>query len=288
LATLFRSENAKTLVHARYRSLLDNWPVPRRELTLPTRYGHTFVIVCGPENAPALLLLHGGATTSAMWGRSVRLWAEHFRVYAVDIIGEPGLSAPARPSLRSDAYVRWLEDLWSALGLSRASMVGASLGGLLALQYAAEHPARVKKLVLLAPAGIAPVRVGYLISAVPLFFLGPHGRRKALELVMGLAPEERTEEAKEFLSFFELILAHHVVRTQPIPVVSESTLRKLTMPVLVVVGARDIVFRAETMRRRIASFVPDARTLVLEKAGHGLTDQTSTIDQFLLTNGTGM
>jgi pimeloyl-ACP methyl ester carboxylesterase len=109
-----------------------------------------------------------------MWVRSVQAWAKAVRIYAVDIIGEPGFSAASRPALRSDAHALWMDDLWMALGLSRASIVGASLGGLLALDYAIRRPARVQKLVLLAPAGIARVRLRYLASAVPLYFMG-HG-----------------------------------------------------------------------------------------------------------------
>ena len=50
--------------------------------------------------------------------------AQSFRVYAVDVIGEPGLSAPSRPSVHSDAYASWLSDLVGRLGLNRFSLAG--------------------------------------------------------------------------------------------------------------------------------------------------------------------
>jgi pimeloyl-ACP methyl ester carboxylesterase len=278
---LYRSDDGKAQVHAAYRSVLDAWPVPREEIRVPTCQGETFVVTCGPADAPAVVLLHGGATNSAMWIRSVQTWASTFRLYAVDIIGEPGFSAPSRPPLSSDAYARWLDDVLAALRLSCVSLVGASLGGLLALDYAIRRPASVRALVLLAPAGIANVRVGYLLSAVPLYFMGAWGRRKALELVMGLPPEEMTPTAERFLKSCELIMSHHVIRTQPLPVFGDEALRKLRMPVLAVLGAKDVVFNSNAIRRRLQACVDGARVIWLETAGHGLTDQTAAIRDFL-------
>lgn len=278
---LYRSDHGRALVHAEYRSALDAWPVPHEEIRVPTCQGETFVLACGPADAPAVVLLHGGATNSAMWTRNVQTWARSFRLYAVDIIGEPGFSAPSRPRLSSDAYARWLDDVLSALRLSRVCLIGASLGGLLALDYAIRRPARVCALVLLAPAGITSVRLGYLFSVVPLFFMGAWGRRKALELVMGLPPEERTPAAERFLKSCELIMSHHIIRTQPLPVYGDEALRKLTMPVLAVVGANDVVFDSNRIRRRLQTCVGGARLIWLETAGHGLTDQTTAIGEFL-------
>jgi pimeloyl-ACP methyl ester carboxylesterase len=258
--------------------------VPHEEIRVPTCQGETFVVTCGAADAPAVVLLHGGATNSAMWNRNVQTWARTFRLYAVDIIGEPGFSATSRPPLSSDAYARWMDDVLAGLRLSRASFVGASFGGLLALDYAIRRPANVCALVLLAPAGIANVRVGFLFSVVPLYFMGAWGKRKALDLVMGLPTEERTPTAERFLRSCELIMSHHVIRTQPLPVFRDTALRKLSMPVLAVLGARDVVFNSNTIRRRLQACVDGARLIWLETAGHGLTDQTVAIGEFLSSN----
>jgi pimeloyl-ACP methyl ester carboxylesterase len=174
-----------------------------------------------------------------------------------------------------------MDDVWAALGLTRASIVGASLGGLLALDYAIRRAGKVQALVLLAPGGIARVRVKYLVSAIPLFFMGARGRRKALELVMGLPPEELTPAAEVFLKSCELVMAHHVIRTEPLPVFSDDVLRRLSVPVLAIVGGRDIVFSATTTRRRLEACVDNARVICLETAGHGPTDQTENVLEFL-------
>jgi pimeloyl-ACP methyl ester carboxylesterase len=281
MTQIFRSEAGKALVHAQYRSMLQDWPVPHREAQVPTCHGETFVISCGPDSAPPVLLLHGGATTSAMWLRNVRAWSQRFRIHAVDLIGEPGFSAPSRPPLRSEEYARWLDDIWSALSITRAAIVGASLGGLFALDYAIRRPGKVEKLALLAPAGIARVRARCLLTAVPLFLLGRRGRRKAFDLVMRFPAEEMSAEAEGFIRFFEAVMSHHRVRTQPLPILPDAMLQKLTMPVLAILGGKDIVFSAEEMRRRLEACVPRARIVLLPSAGHGLTDPTQTVLEFL-------
>ena len=121
MKSVWKSAEGERTVKERYVQFLNHWPVANRQLRIPTREGETFVIECGPEGAPALVLLHGGVMNSAMWMGDVKSWAEHFRVYAVDVIGEAGLSAPSRPQLNSEAYALWLDDVMAGLGIERAS-----------------------------------------------------------------------------------------------------------------------------------------------------------------------
>jgi pimeloyl-ACP methyl ester carboxylesterase len=278
---VFRSERGKQLVHDQYRRLLNDWPTPHQQLRVATREGQTFVLACGSPDAPPVVLLHGGCTTSAMWLRNMGKWGERFRVYAVDLIGEPGFSAPSRPPLASDAHALWLDDVSAGLALTRMAVVGASLGGLIALDYAIRRPTLVEKLVMLAPAGIASMRYSYILKAVALFVMGPGGRRRLIDFTMGIVREELGAESAAFLAFFELVLDHFVQRSKPPPVLDDAALRRLTMPVMAVVGGRDVVFRSKVIQRRLQACVRNIRLDYLPSAGHGLVDQTSTVLDFL-------
>jgi pimeloyl-ACP methyl ester carboxylesterase len=68
--------------------VLRRWPVPCEHLRIPTHEGETFVVASGRKDAPPLLLFHGSGTNSAIWMDDIASWAEHFRVDAVDVIGE--------------------------------------------------------------------------------------------------------------------------------------------------------------------------------------------------------
>jgi len=122
---IFKSSEGERLVRERYQRFLKHWPVPNEQLHIPTTQGSTFVVVSGPKEAPPLLLLHGSAANSAMWMGDVRIFARAFRVYCIDMIGEPGFSAAVRPSLRSDAYAVWLDDVLAHFSIDSASIVGS-------------------------------------------------------------------------------------------------------------------------------------------------------------------
>ena len=116
-------------VEQRYREILRLWPVPNERLTIPTREGDTFVVACGPPDAPPLLLLHGSARTPRC-GWEMSPLGQDFRVYAVDLVGEPGLSAPSCPALASEAYALWLDDVLRAWPVPRVSLwASRSAGG---------------------------------------------------------------------------------------------------------------------------------------------------------------
>ena len=151
MAGVYKSEGAAKRAHDQYRGYLSQWPVPNEQLYVPTCEGRTFVVVSGPKDALPVILLHGTMATAAMWMGDVIRWAQHFRVYAPDIIGDAGLSAPSRPSMATAAHALWLEDVMQELDVPKASLVGISLGGWLALDFAIRRPERVTGLVLMTP-----------------------------------------------------------------------------------------------------------------------------------------
>ena len=109
----------------------------------------------GPKDAPAVVLLHGFGGSVHTWDDWARgLEAQH-RVIRYDQPGA-GLSVPDRLDQYTDERgMQVLTALMDQLGLQRASLVGHSMGGRLAWRFAADHPQRVHKLVLVAPDGFA-------------------------------------------------------------------------------------------------------------------------------------
>src|SRR5437867_11807001 len=99
MVAIYKSQDGARAVEERYRLCLSHWPVASEHLRVPTREGETFVVACGPADAPPLMLFHGSGANASMWMGDVAAWAQHFRVYAVDMLGEPGFSAPSRPPL---------------------------------------------------------------------------------------------------------------------------------------------------------------------------------------------
>jgi pimeloyl-ACP methyl ester carboxylesterase len=207
----------------------------------------------------------------------VAAWSERFRVYAVDLIGEPGLSTPARPPLTSGAYPLWFGDTLDALGVARASVVAVSLGGWLALDFAARHPERVERLVLLTPAGIAKAKVTGVLGAVLLKPFGEWGKQKSVELFLG--PEVRRQQGSA--EFVRLVSQHYRYRREPVPVVDEAAMQRVTMPMLAILGARDAFIDTPRTAARLTRLVPSATVRVLPGIGHLLPAQTAPVLEFL-------
>lgn len=282
-AEIYTSDEGRRELRRRYQELLTRWPVASERLRVPTREGETFVIASGPRDAPPLLLLHGSGTTCVMWMGDVATWARQFRVYAVDLIGEPGLSAPSRPPLDSEAYALWLDDVLDGLGLSRVSLVGASLGGWMAVDYAIRRPDRVDRLALLCPGGIGRQKAGFAFRALLLLLLGERGRRRVLDLVMGEAPSGGGHAT--YLGYASQISRHFRPRRERLPVFGDEALAGLTMPVLVIVGGRDVMLDSRDTERRVRRLVRHASVRFLPDAPHGLRGQSEPILAFLGSGG---
>jgi pimeloyl-ACP methyl ester carboxylesterase len=282
MSAIYSSDTGARAVRERYLQFLDRWPVQAERLTLPTREGETFVMASGPKDAPALLLFHGSGANATMWMRDVAQWSKHFRVFAVDMIGEPGLSAPSRPPLASDAYALWLDDVMQGLGLERASIVGVSLGGWLALDYATRRPERVERLVLLCPGGVGRQKKAWMLF-LPLMFLGAWGRRKMRERILGRAPSDSSPAMQQMGEFISLIFASFRPRRDRLPTFSDAALQRLAMKLLVILGGRDVLLDTRETRRRFARNVKTADIRVIPDAGHLIRDQTQPILEFLLS-----
>jgi pyruvate dehydrogenase E2 component (dihydrolipoamide acetyltransferase) len=110
-----------------------------------------------------LVLLHGVATSRLVWRRVVEPLARGRRVIAVDVPGF-GESAPAGPGFELEQVA---DALIGGLAVERFDLVGHSLGGAVAVATAARRPAAVRRLVLVAPAGLAPraTRIAAVLGA---------------------------------------------------------------------------------------------------------------------------
>jgi len=168
----------------------------------------------------------------------------------------------------------------AALGVRRASLVGISLGGWLALDYATRRPERVTSMALLCPAGVGGQK-NLLLKALPLLFLGAWGQNKLREMVFGQAPDAVPAVARDLMAFMAQIVSNTRARLLKIPVFGDEALARLTMPVLAIVGGKDVLLDSEATRRRLEAHVPGVEVRYLPEGRHFLPGQTQAIDEFL-------
>jgi pimeloyl-ACP methyl ester carboxylesterase len=115
-------------------------------------HGHR-VFYRAAGSGPVVVLVHGITSTSATWSNVLPYLAERFTIIAPDLLGH-GDSAKPRGDYSLGAYACGIRDLIIALGHERATFVGHSLGGGVAMQLAYQFPEHCERLVLVASGGL--------------------------------------------------------------------------------------------------------------------------------------
>jgi len=120
-----------------------------REIEL---HGHR-VAYRSAGSGPVIVLVHGITSTSATWERVMPALAKRFTVIAPDLLGH-GESATPRGDYSLGAHASGARDVANALGHERVTVVGHSLGGGIAMQFAYQFPERTERLVLVSSGGL--------------------------------------------------------------------------------------------------------------------------------------
>lgn len=275
-AHVYRTDAGYRAMMAWYDACLAHLTVPCEALTVPTRYGETHLLACGAGDAPPVLLLHGTEGNALSWRYQLPALAARFRVYALDIIGSAGRSAPTRPPYGGAGYAKWLEDVLDALAVPRAAFVGISNGCWLIWKLAARAPRRISRAVLLSANGLVPVRFPFTLARyhaadllrthVASRFLTPALVRRAFQrtLAPGAAvDEEEVEWLYLLLKFYRFVY--------PPGALPDAAQRLLTAPALLLMGERDLFFdgrAALAQARRTLANLHDAQ--ILPGASHGM------------------
>ncbi|RVW08908.1 alpha/beta hydrolase [Prescottella agglutinans] len=250
----------------RYDRVLGKWPGPVEGVDATTRHGTTRVNVCGPVEAPPVVLLPGGRATSTSWFAVAGDLAATHRVFAVDLLGDLGRSVVGEGPRTVEDLMVWLADVLDALGLGAVALVGHSYGGMVALAFATRHPERVDRLVLLDPNScFAGMRTGFLLRALPLLLRPTAARQRAL-----IGWETAGSEVDP--DWLDLVAhgAEHFPTTRP--VVPKRPRRRdlgqIRCPTTVVLAELSRIHDIRRVRAGVRKALPGARTAVLSGASH--------------------
>lgn len=133
-----------------------------REMSI---HGHT-VTYRSAGSGPVLLLLHGVTNSSQTWEPVAPALTDRFTIVAPDLLGHGGSATP-RGDYSLGAHASGVRDLLSALGHDHVTVVGHSLGGGIAMQFAYQFPERCERLVLVSSGGLGQ-EVHLLLRAATL------------------------------------------------------------------------------------------------------------------------
>lgn len=231
-----------------------------------------------------VVLLHGIGRSLEDWDENIAALSAHHRVTALDLIGFGQSDKPDVP-YSLPGLARFLKHFLDALGIGEAALVGSSLGGAVALQFAAMYPARVRRLVLVGSAGFgAEVALGLRLCSLPgvgevLLRPSRAGTERTLRALFHdpkFVTWERVERAyglgqlpgagRAFLSVTRALGTWRGVRREWREAIAER-LRGSQIPALIVWGRHDKIVPAAHLDAARA-LLPQARMRVFEHCGH--------------------
>jgi pimeloyl-ACP methyl ester carboxylesterase len=249
-----------------YQDAVDHWPVPVTAVDVPTGYGTTHLLVCGEQAAPAALLLPGGGATATAWRDVAAGLSSSHRVIAADPIGQPGLSIPADPPIKTAGDLAgWLDQVLDSLAITRAALIGHSYGAWIALRYALHAPGRVSRLVLLDPTDtLAPLSLRYRLHAIALL-ARPSGQRMRRFLAWETRGRPLDPAWLAVVTAGQNLGRARIVLPRPL---RPGQLAGLHMPALVVAAARSRAHDPRRIIRRAQDRLPDVTTAILPDATH--------------------
>jgi 2-hydroxymuconate-semialdehyde hydrolase len=246
---------------------------------------------------PPLVLIHGFPSNTFVWSRLMPRLSEHHRTVALDL---PGLGYSHRNRKRSfalEAHAKTVTGLMDTLGIERASIIGLSMGGGVAQRIAATFPERVNRLVLLASIDESEGStwtwgkrwVDFVVLQIALRI--PPLARKVGRLSLRQVVEDPAFVTPELIEPY----VRPLLRRGTVPCLRQYLwdnrkatrvdLSRIAAPTLVVSGELDGTVPPE-VGERLAAMIPDARSVVLERANHLIAlersdDVYAEVDRFL-------
>ena len=269
------SDAARDKFMAAYDRAFALWPQPYEEFDLETATTTTRVHAYRPRaDGPPIVLLMGAGFNASYWYLHVAALAQDGPVYAIDMPGDPNPSVARAPLTSPDACAAWLDELLGQLGAGRpgdgpAHLVGLSYGGWIAMNQAIRAPARVASLTLLDPAGLTKLdaRWWWWFSISGLASLAPMPLRRQLARWL----DSPIRVAQELIKL--MWAGSRGFRMEPkFPgVLSDDELRAITVPVLLITGARSAMLTPAEAHAR-GSLMPQAEVVIVP-GSHGGFDR---------------
>jgi pimeloyl-ACP methyl ester carboxylesterase len=215
-----------------------------------------------------VVLVHGLSGSTRWWSRNVPAIAERYRTYLVDLPGFGTLRSLRRRFVLAETAT-WLSEWMEAAGLERVHLVGHSMGGYISIRLAVSRPELVRRLVLVAPAGV-PAERSMLGHLVPLLLAARYATPAFMPVLvrdaLRMGPMTLWRAARALLAED-----------------AREDLRSIDAPTLLIWGEKDPLISpsvGDFLRREIVG----SHLLVLQNAGHvPMFDRPQEFNAALLT-----
>jgi len=271
--SVYKTPEGEAEIRALYAEALAELGLPYESLRVGTRLGDTHVLALGPEYGPPAVFLPGGNAlnpTCLTWFLPL---AERHRIYAPDIVGQPGLSAQTRPSSKGNGHAFWMEDVLDEVGLhGPVPLVGISYGAGIGIRTMGLAPERVSRTALVSPAGIATgpfLRILLEIGVPTLLYRLRPTEERLIRAAMPLFTEPEDPAFTPAVRQLGVALRHLRLDADLPRTATEEELRGFRGPVAVFASEDDAFFPAREVLPRAREIFPNlALAEILEGCRH--------------------
>jgi len=279
LQSKYKNENSRKWIETWLKDVLRTNNLNYERIEIETFLGKTSILAKnhGRADLEPIIFLPGGRTCGIFWDINNNLAPlyDDFRLYLIDVNGQPGLSDGNAPLIASDGYGQWLKELVAGLGLEQANFVGASFGGSLIMKLGEVDNSPIKRAVMCNPAGfvnisLKPRNLYYLL--MPMLFPSKNTAMNFLNKIafdkdFAFAPK-KLEQLAEFILYTNMYFQMTTENPRPF---ADETLKKLSAPTYLILDRDDIFIPQSKTLERAERLVPNlVETVWLEKHGHGI------------------
>ncbi len=269
------SEAAREKFMAAYERVFALWPRPTEEFDVETATATTRVHAYRPRpGGDPVVLLTGAGGNAAAWFPHVAALAADGPVYGIDMPGDPNPSVPRAPMTPPAACAAWLDELLGKLSDRPAHLVGYSYGGWVAMNQAIRAPGRVASITLLDPAGLTRLdaRFWWWLSVTGLASMTPMPLRRRLARWLDSPPMLEPE----LMTLMWAAIRGYRAEPKFPEVLTDDELAAITVPVLLITGARSALITPAQARDR-AGRMPNAQVAVVP-GSHGGFDRIDALN----------
>ncbi|CAM4252146.1 alpha/beta fold hydrolase [Flavobacterium terrigena] len=279
---VFKSRAERSHYISAYNKSLALWKIPYSEEDVKTSFGTAHVILSGPKDAPALVLLHGMNASSTMWFPNIEALSKNRRVYAIDFLTEPGKSVSMGKTLSKEEIVLWYNEIFKHYKLNNFEIIGASAGAWYGVLLAIQDDSKIKKLVLLGPAQTfenIDERGKSTPAILMKFFPSKKKWDKTLENFSTDPKKIPMVFKRQSYLAYKTKIGSNFWKMQPF---SNDELKKINIPVLVLTGDKDII-NSESGHKKAKETLSNYKGEVIPNAGHFLTiDQKEIVNKKII------
>jgi len=263
--SVFRNELGKNKVLTEYDLIIESIGIPFEEKYFDTCLGRTHVIISGQVEKPPIILIHAFYATAASWYQNLKILSENYRVYTVDIIGDPNKSEPIKLIRNLNDFIKWFNDLMHELKIEKADFIGNSVGAFHVVNFALHSPEKVKRMILIGPAATFRQIMPFYLNTFP-------GGMTGFSFLVKYAVkwiENRVPFEDKFRKLFYLTLKYGKSANQVFPkVFTNEELGKIKTPTLLIYGDKEVIYDINKSIERAKKYMNNLIVKIVSNANH--------------------